>query len=125
MGSPDIWFSEDHIWIMESKGLLRIGITDYAQEQLGEIVEVSLMDAETYFDAGDTFGELESQIAVTELISPISGSIQNINERVIDDPSIINVDPYGRGWLIEIEPSNGDELSALMDEESYENFIED
>lgn len=125
MDSSEMKFSEDHVWVLVLDNSVKLGITDYAQDQLGEAVEFIPAEAETYIDSGDTFGEVESQKAVVELISPISGMVININERVLDDPSIINVDPYGRGWLVEIEPSDEDEMDGLMDEDAYESFTEE
>jgi glycine cleavage system H protein len=125
MDSSEMKFSEDHVWVLVLDNSVKLGITDYAQDQLGEAVEFIPAEAETYIDSGDTFGEVESQKAVVELISPISGMVININERVLDDPSIINVDPFGRGWLVEIEPSDEDEMDGLMDEDAYESFTEE
>ncbi len=125
MASSEIKYSEDHVWVLVEGELARLGITDFAQEQMGQVDEVSLTEADTFIDAGDTFGELESQKAVTELISPVSGTIVNVNDAVIDDPSLINTDPYGKGWLVEIELSDPDELDQLMSEEEYEEYIEE
>lgn len=125
MELSDIRFSEDHVWAFELENSVKLGITEYAQEQLGEIVEFVPAEVDTFIDAGDTFGEIESQKAVVELISPISGTIISVNERVLDDPSIINVDPYGRGWLVEIELADAEELKTLMDEDAYDSFVEE
>jgi glycine cleavage system H protein len=125
MELSEIKFSEDHIWVLSMGNSLRLGLTEYAQEQLGEVVEFIPTEADSYVDAGDTFGEIESQKAVVELVSPVSGTILSINERIIDDPSIINIDPYGRGWLVEIEPSDMEELDILMDEDAYDTFVEE
>ncbi|NIO15683.1 MAG: glycine cleavage system protein GcvH [Deltaproteobacteria bacterium] len=125
MESSELKFSEDHIWVLVLENRVKLGITEYGQDQLGEAVEFVPVEVETYIDAGDTFGEIESQKAIVELISPISGMIMNVNERVLDDPSIINVDPYGRGWLVEIELSDEDEINSLMDEDGYEAFVEE
>ena len=125
MESSELKFSEDHIWVLVLENRVKLGITEYGQDQLGEAVEFVPVEVETYIDSGDTFGEIESQKAIVELISPISGMIMNVNERVLDDPSIINVDPYGRGWLVEIELSDEDEINSLMDEDGYEAFVEE
>lgn len=125
MELSEIKFSEDHIWVLSMGNSLRLGLTEYAQEQLGEIVEFIPTEADSYVDAGDTIGEIESQKAVVELVSPVSGTILSINDRIIDDPSIINIDPYGRGWLVEIEPSDMEELDNLMDEDAYDTFVEE
>jgi len=125
MTTSAIKFSKDHLWAVDSGDSVKIGITEYFQDTLGEVIEVSLPEADIYIDAGDTLAEIESDGITTELISPLSGSIMNVNERVFDDPEIINVDPYGRGWLVEIEPSVPLEIESLMDEEEYEDFIEE
>lgn len=121
----DLRFSEDHLWIMEMGDTARIGLSDYAQEQLGEILTVTLPENGKFIEQGGAVGEAESQKTVVELVSPISGTIRATNENVVEDPSIINIDPYGKGWLVEVEIAEPEELERLMNYDEYELFIED
>jgi glycine cleavage system H protein len=121
----DLSFSEDHLWVQEMGDTARIGLSDYAQEQLGEILVVTLPENGKFLEQGGVVGEAESQKTVVELVSPLSGTIGAINENVVEDPSMINVDPYGKGWLVEIEIADPEELEQLMNYDEYELFIED
>jgi glycine cleavage system H protein len=121
----ELKFSEDHLWVLEMGETARIGLSDYAQEQLGEILSVMLGENGKYVGQGEAMGELESQKTVVELVSPLSGTIRAGNENVVEDPSLINVDPYGKGWLIEVEVTDPEELEQLMNHDQYELFIED
>ncbi|KRT71891.1 MAG: glycine cleavage system H protein [Deltaproteobacteria bacterium CSP1-8] len=121
----ELKFSEDHLWVLEMGDTARIGLSDYAQEQLGEILSVMLGENGKTIGQGEAMGELESQKTVVELVSPLSGTIRAGNENVVEDPSLINVDPYGKGWLIEVEITEPEELEQLMNHDQYELFIED
>ena len=121
----ELKFSEDHLWVLEMGETGRIGLSEYAQEQLGEILSVTLVEAGKVVEPGDPLGELESQKTVVELLSPVSGTVRTVNENVLEDPSLINIDPYGKGWLIEAEIHDPEELEGLMNHEEYDVFIED
>ena len=121
----ELKFSEDHLWILEMGDTARIGLSDYAQEQLGEILTASLPEIGKDIEQGEIVGEFESQKTVVELVSPLSGVIRNVNENVVEDPSLINIDPYGKGWFIEVEIADPEELEQLMSHDEYELFIED
>ncbi len=121
----ELKFSEDHIWVLEMGDTARIGISDYAQEQLGEILTVTVPEIGKFIERGESVGEFESQKTVVELVSPVSGTIRAQNENVVEDPSLINVDPYGKGWLLEVEIAEPEELEQLMNHDEYELFIED
>ncbi len=125
MDDSQLKFSEDHLWVIEMGDIGRIGLSEYAQEQLGEIVSVSRAEVGRFVETGDPIGELESQKTVVELLSPIAGTIRSVNEFVIEDPSLINIDPYGKGWLVEVEISDPEEILRLMNQEEYEAFVED
>lgn len=125
MEESGIRFSEDHLWVLEMGDAARIGLSEYAQEQLGEILSVTYAEVGRVIEPGDTVGELESQKTVVELVSPVTGTIRAVNESVREDPSLINVDPYGKGWLVEVEISEPEEIEHLMSQEDYETFIED
>ncbi|MBI5574835.1 MAG: glycine cleavage system protein GcvH [Deltaproteobacteria bacterium] len=118
-------FSEDHLWVLEMGETARIGLSEYAQEQLGEIISVTHAEVGKFIEPGDTIGELESQKTVVELVSPVTGTLKAVNENVVEDPSLINVDPYGKGWLVEVEVHDPEEIERLMNNEDYETFVED
>ena len=121
----ELRFSEDHLWVLEMGETGRIGLSEYAQEQLGEILTVTLIEPGKVVEPGDPLGEMESQKTVVELLSPVSGTVRAVNENVLEDPSLINIDPYGKGWLIEAEIHDPEELAGLMGHEEYDVFIED
>jgi glycine cleavage system H protein len=125
MEESELKFSEDHIWILEMGETARIGLSEYAQEQLGEIVSVTRAEIGRFIESGDLIGEIESQKTVVELVSPIAGTIKTVNEIVVEDPSLINIDPYGKGWLVEVEINDPEEIERLMNQEEYEAFVED
>jgi len=125
MDETALKFSENHLWVLEMGHTVRIGMSDYAQEQLGEIISASMSDIERFLEREETFGEIESQKTVVELASPVTGTIRAINESMIEDPTLINVDPYGNGWLIEVELDHPEELDHLMNLDDYEAFTEE
>ena len=125
MDETALRFSEDHVWVLEMGQTVRIGLSDYAQEQLGEIISATLGEVGKFLEQGDTFGEVESQKTVVELASPVTGTIRTVNETILDDPTVINVDPYGKGWLVELEIEDPEELERLMGFEEYESFVEE
>ena len=111
-------YTEDHEWAMLVDGKVRVGVSDYAQDQLGDIVFVEFPEVGDTFEQGDEFGSLESVKAVSELYIPVSGEITAINEALEDAPELINEDPYAN-WIVEIDPSDDSELDALLDAEQY------
>lgn len=116
-------YAEDHEWAKREGKTVKIGITDYAQDQLGEIVFVELPEVDEALSKGDEFGTVESTKAVSELYMPISGKIVAINENLEDSPELVNNAPYDGGWMIEIEPSDPSELEELMDKDAYIEFL--
>lgn len=126
MTVPDeLRFTEEHEWVDNRSGqAVRVGITEYAQDQLGDVVFVDLPEAGTTVNAGEVFGEVESTKSVSELYSPIDGEITAVNEAVADSPELINSDPYGEGWLIEIAPSDPASVEGLLDSDAYRQLIE-
>ncbi len=125
MDEAALKFSEDHLWVLEMGQTVRIGLSDYAQEQLGEILSASMGEVGKFLEPGDTFGEVESQKTVVELASPVTGTIRAVNDAMVEDPTLINVDPYGKGWLVEVEIDDPEELDQLMNFEDYETFVEE
>ena len=112
-------YAKEHEWVKKEGDTVKIGITDYAQDQLGAIVFVELPEVDSEFDKGDEFGNLESTKAVVDLYMPIGGKIVAINEALEDDSELVNKDPYGDGWMIEVALSDPAELDALMDKDAY------
>ena len=124
MESEDLKLNEDHIWVKVSTKKGKIGISEYAQSELGEILCLDLPIVGDTVEKAEPFGEIESSKAVSELISPVSGTVVGVNEE-LDNPSTINDDPYGEGWLIEVKLTNSKELDSLLDLEEYESFVEE
>ena len=123
----DLKYTEEHEWVRFEEDRAVIGITDYAQEALGEIVYVELpVEGEELFQ-GDSFGGAESTKAVSELFAPISGEIAEVNDLLVDSPELVNADPYGDGWIIKvhIEELDENEVEKLLDSSDYEELIED
>ncbi|TDO73722.1 glycine cleavage system H protein [Halanaerobium saccharolyticum] len=120
-----LYYSEDHEWVREEEDCLVIGVTDFAQEELGDIVFVELPEVEEEFEKNDGFGVLESVKAVSDTFIPVSGKILEVNENLIDNPELINDDPYGEGWLIKVDPADDSELDELLSAEEYAEFIEE
>lgn len=125
MDETALKFSEDHVWVLEMGQTARLGLSDYAQEQLGEIISATMGEAGKFLERGEPFGELESQKTVVEIASPITGTIRAVNEAMIEDPTLVNVDPYGKGWLVEVDLDDPEELDRLMGFDDYETFVEE
>jgi len=115
----DVRYAESHEWVKATGDTARIGITDYAQDQLGDIVFVELPDVGESFEKGAEFGTVESVKAVSELYLPVSGEIVAINEALEDAPELINNTPFSDGWMIEVKLADSSELDALMDQDAY------
>lgn len=119
----DLRYTKEHEWVAEvGARKFRIGITDYAQSALGDIVYVQLPKVGETIKAGDVCGEVESTKSVSEIYAPISGTVQSINSGLESQPEQINADPYGNGWLIEVEVGDGDLNSELLTPEDYRNL---
>lgn len=122
---PDeLKYTSDHEWALEEEELLVIGITDYAQDALGEIVYIELPGEGDEITKGDPFGAVESTKAVSDLYAPVSGDVVEVNEALLDSPETINEDPYGEGWMIKVRPYDPQEVGDLMDFEEYTEFVE-
>lgn len=122
--TANLLYSKEHEWVLKLDGnRVRIGITDYAQKALGDIVFVENPAVEDDVTANESMGTIESVKAVSELFSPVSGTVVTVNEDLEDAPEIINEHPYDAGWLVEVEVSNLEDLESLLKEEEYEAFI--
>src|SRR3990170_7169811 len=123
MNPEDIKYHREHSWVRVEGKRATIGISDYAQQQLGDIVYVDLPEIDTEVDADSELSEIESTKATSPLISPVSGTVVEVNEDLADSPEIINEDPYGNGWLLVIELSDPSEVNELMSRDEYEKFL--
>lgn len=117
-----VLYSEDHEWITRQGETLKIGVSDYAQDQMGDIVYVELPEVGTSFAKGEEFGTLESVKAVSELYLPVGGEIVAVNDALGDAPELINENPYVN-WIVEIKPSDASELGQLLDEDAYRKLL--
>jgi len=115
----NVRYTEDHEWTGPEGDMLKVGISDYAQDQLGDIVFVELPRVGDTFGKGEEFGTVESVKAVSELYMPVGGEIVSLNTELADTPELVNTDPYQDGWMIEIRPDNPEEIDALMTREAY------
>jgi len=121
----DIKYHREHAWARVEGKRATIGITDYAQQQMGDIVYIDLPEAETEIDADSELSEVESTKATSPVVSPVSGTVVEVNEDLADSPEIINEDPYGNGWLVVLEMSDPSELNDLMSKTEYEKFLKE
>ncbi len=121
----DLKYTREHEWIALRGGVGTIGITQYAQSELGDIVFVELPGAGTHVVAGEQFGTVESVKAVSELYAPASGEVIEINTKLPDSPETVNQDPYGAGWLVKIKVANPEEINGLMTAQEYRKHVED
>jgi len=118
----DLHYSKDHEWVRVEGGEAIIGITDYAQNSLGDVVYVELPKAGDEFAANESFGSVESVKAVSEVFTPVAGVVAKINEALADEPEVVNSDPYNEGWMIRIKMANPGEVDSLLTAAEYEDF---
>jgi glycine cleavage system H protein len=121
----DLKYTRDHEWLRQQDGRVVVGITDHAQKQLGDVVYVELPKVGDTFDAGDALGTVESVKAVSEVYAPISGKVVKVNESLGESPELLNEDPFGEGWIIELQPSDSKQLSELLDAQAYVDYIKE
>lgn len=121
----DLKYTEEHEWIRNNgDGTITVGITDFAQGELGDIVFVELEPEGSKFDQDEVFGTVEAVKTVSELFCPVSGEIAEINEALEDDPELVNTDPYGDGWMIKLKYSDSSELDSLLTVDAYKQIVE-
>ncbi|QWR78720.1 glycine cleavage system protein GcvH [Candidatus Magnetomonas plexicatena] len=125
MNPEDLRYHKKHTWVSLSGKKATIGITDYAQDALGDIVYLDLPEMDTEVEANTEMSEIESTKATSSVVAPVSGTIVSINEELEDAPEVINEDPYGKGWIAVVEMSDESELDDLMDLPEYEKFVEE
>ena len=116
-------YTKDHEWVRLSGDTAEVGITDFAQQQLGDVVYVELPAVGSRVTAGQSFGSIESVKAVSELFAPIAGEVVAINDRLDKEPALVNTDPYGAGWMIKVKPTNASEIDGLMKADAYTKHI--
>ena len=119
----DLGYSAEHEWVRSGDEVVRIGITDYAQNALGDIVYVQLPDVGSVVTAGDAIGEVESTKSVSEIFTPLSGTVVAVNGNLESAPELVNSDPYGDGWIYELEPEDQAAVADLLDADSYADII--
>jgi glycine cleavage system H protein len=125
MKAEELKYTKDHVWVHADSDTAAIGISDYAQQELGDIVFVEMPEVGKKVAKDDTFGTIESVKSVSDLISPLSGDITEINTVLEDTPETINSDPFGEGWIVKMKMSNSGELDSLMDHAVYAKFLEE
>ncbi len=121
----ELKYSKEHEWIKVESNTVTIGITDYAQDSLGDVVYVELPQEGTAMVKGETFGVIESVKAVSDLYSPLSGNIIEVNDSIIDNPEVINEEPYGDAWMLKVELSSPEELDELLGSGDYQQYVEE
>ncbi|MBB6450257.1 glycine cleavage system H protein [Geomicrobium halophilum] len=126
MASPkELKYSEEHEWVKEEGDKVRIGITTFAQSELGDIVFVELPEVGDELEVNEPFGSVESVKTVSELYAPVSGKVVEVNEELDDSPEFVNESPYEKAWMVVVEPSNRDELDNLMSAEEYDKLTDE
>ena len=115
----NLLYTKDHEWVKEDGKIATIGITDFAQSQLGDIVFVDIQTDGVYLDAGEEFGAVEAVKTVADLLMPVSGTVIEVNPELVGAPQLVNSDPYGEGWMIKIEMSAPEELNGLLKPDVY------
>ncbi len=124
MYPEDLLYTENHEWIRVDNGVGTVGVTWYAQDQLGDLVFVELPEIDDEFAQGDSFGVIESVKAVADFYMPAGGRIVEVNEELLDAPEIISEDPYGDGWIVKVELEDPSELDTLMESDEYQETLE-
>ncbi len=122
--SADKRYTKDHEWVLLDGDIATVGITDHAQEQLGDLVHVELPELERAVAEGETCAVVESVKAASDVFAPLAGKVVEINETIVEDPSIVNSDAEGEGWFFRIELDDTDSFETLMDQDAYDEFLE-
>ncbi len=118
-------YTKDHEWVLVQGGLATVGITDYAQHELGDVVYVDLPEVGDSFEANEPFGSVESVKAVSEIFCPISGEVTEVNAKLEETPELVNESPHQNAWMIKLRVSNTDELKELLSAEEYEEYLQE
>lgn len=118
-------YSREHEWVKVEGNIALVGISDFAQDELGDVVYVELPDVGTELEANNTFGVVESVKAVSDLYSPVTGTVTEVNDRLNDEPELVNSEPYEDAWMLRIEMSDPSEVDGLLDADEYKSFVEE
>jgi len=124
MYPSDLKYTPEHEWVRVEDDVCVVGVTQYAQEELGEVVFVELPEVGQVFDAHDEIGTIESVKAVAEVYTPVAGEIVEVNDTLVEAPQVLNDDPHGEGWLVKVRFSSAADLADLMDAEAYAEYVE-
>ena len=119
----DCGYTKEHEWVRVQDGVAIVGITEYAQKELGDVVFVELPKVGDTFDTNETFANVESVKAVSEVFSPVAGEILEVNQELVDSPQLVNDDPYGDGWFIKLKVADAEELRDLLNSDEYAEFV--
>ena len=119
----ELRYTEEHEWVKLDGGVATVGITDFAQSELGDIVYLEIDSLDTEINSNEVFGTVEAVKTVSDLFMPVNGKVVDVNSSLEDNPEAVNDDPYGEGWIIKIEVSNSSDIDALMNSEEYKNLI--
>ena len=125
MYPADLKYTKEHEWVRIDGNTGTVGITDFAQQQLGDVVYVDLPEVGAKLTAGQVFGSIESVKAVSELFAPVSGEVVEVNKAAVEEPGIVNDDPFGDGWLVKVKLSTDEEISKLMSAEQYAEYLKE
>ena len=125
MNPENLRYHKEHTWVKVTGKKATVGITDHAQEALGDIVYIDLPDADTSIEANSELAEIESTKATSSVIAPVSGTVLEVNEELSESPEVINEEPYGKGWIAVIEIEDESEVDDLMDASEYERYLEE
>ncbi|MBI2354813.1 MAG: glycine cleavage system protein GcvH [Deltaproteobacteria bacterium] len=120
----ELKYSKEHVWVRVEKGYAVIGISDFAQEELGLVSGVELPEEGDEVEQDDSVGSIEARKTVAELYAPFSGTVRDVNHEVLDNPALVNDDPYDSGWLLEVSLDDPDELKGLMSADDYNDYVE-
>ena len=120
----DLRYSSDHEWVRVEGDVIRIGITDYAQDALGDVVFVDLPGVGSSFQSGASISEIESTKSVSDIYAPVAGEVVEVNASLADTPELVNQDPYGEGWICVVRPADGPAVDALLDAAAYRSLVE-
>ncbi len=121
----DVRYTQEHEWAREEGGLVTVGITSYATEQLGDVVFVELPDVGRTLEGGKSFGVVEAVKTVSDLYAPVAGEVVEVNGAIDDNPALVNQEPYGEGWLVKIRPANAADFGKLLSHVDYEKLVEE
>ena len=121
----DLKYTEEHEWVLIEDDVVTVGITDFAQDALGDVVFVELPEEGATLEAGKSFGVVESVKAVSDIYAPVSGEVVEVNEELPDTPELVNTSPYEDGWMVKIKLSDPSELDSLLDADAYKAFVEE